>query len=100
MKTFKEILKEKMSGFDVSKKLGITKMGVSKILTRSLAKVFDETKKLDKNWNNFEAAVALAQIIGVDQSSETELKKFFKLFPPKIKAKIEEDASKLMRKEK
>jgi len=96
MKKFKEILKEKMSGSDVGKKLGITKMGVSKILTRSLGKMFDETKKLDKTWNNFEVAVSLAQIIGVDKSSPEELKKFFKLFPPKIRTSIEADAAKLM----
>jgi predicted transcriptional regulator len=98
MKLFKDILKEKMSGSEVGKKMGITKMGVSKILTRSLGKMFDETKKIDKTWNNFEVAVALAQMIGVDQGSESELKKFFKLFPSNIKSKIEEDAAKLMRK--
>lgn len=100
MKTFKDILKEKMSGDAIAKKIGISKMGVSKILTRSLGKMFDETKKLDKTWNNFEVAIVLAQIIGIDQNSESELKNFFKLFPPKIKSKIEADALKLMPKGK
>ena len=92
----KELVYEQKTGAEIGRELGITRMAVSNTLKRAMAKVFDETKKLDKNWNNFETAVALAQIIGVDQDSGEELKKFFKLFPPAIRKSIESDGAKLM----
>ena len=91
-----ENIYEQKTGAEIGRELGITRMAVSNTLKRAMAKVFDETKKLDKTWSNFEAAVAMAQIIGVDQDSAEELKKFFKLFPPKIRSAIEADGAKLM----
>jgi len=92
----KELVYEQKTGAEIGRELGITRMAVSNTLKRAMTKVFDETKKLDKSWNNFEAAVAMSQIIGVDQDSAEELKKFFKLFPPKVRSKIEADGAKLM----
>lgn len=87
---------EQMTGAEIGRELGITRMAVSNNLKRAMTKLFDETKKLDKNWNNFETAVALSQILGVNQDSSSEIKKFFKLFPPKIRKLIEDDAKGLM----
>lgn len=93
-----EKIYEQKTGAEIGRELGITRMAVSNTLKRAMTKVFDETKKLDKTWNNFEAAVAMAQIIGVDQDSAEELKKFFKLFTPKVREKIEADGAKLIHK--
>ena len=93
-----EKIYEQKTGAQIGRELGITRMAVSNTLKRAMAKVFDETKKLDKTWNNFEAAVAMSQIIGVDQDSSEELKKFFKLFPPKIRTAIETDGAALVHK--
>ena len=94
----KEKVYEQKTGAQIGRELGITRMAVSNTLKRAMAKVFAETKKLDKTWNNFEAAVAMSQIIGVDQDSAEELKKFFKLFPPDIRKSIENDGAALVHK--
>jgi len=87
-----------MTGSQISKELGITRQAVSNTLKRALDKAFIEAKKIDSTWDNFAAAVALSQIFGVDQDSEEELKKFFKLFPPKIRKMIEQDGAKRLSK--
>jgi DNA-binding CsgD family transcriptional regulator len=80
------------SGAEIAQMLGVTRQAVSNTLKRAMTKVYSETRKVDKTWGPFEAAVANSQIFGVDQDSPEELKKFFKLFPPKIRKEIEEDA--------
>jgi len=85
-----------MTGAKIAKELGITRQAVSNTLKRALDKAFIEAKKIDKSWDNFGAAVALSQIFGVDQDSEEELKKFFKLFKPATRKMIEQDGAKLL----
>lgn len=87
-----------MTGAAIAKELGITRQAVSNTLKRALTKVYKETKNIDKNWDNFEVAVAMSQMFGVDQDSEEELKKFFKLFPPAIRKDIEKDGAKYLSK--
>jgi len=87
-----------MTGAQISKELGITRQAVSNTLKRALDKAFAETKKIEKGMDNFETAVLLSQIFGVEQDSEEELKKFFKLFKPDTRKKIEEDGAKYLSK--
>ena len=87
-----------MTGAEIAKEIGITRQAVSNTLKRAMDKVFIEVKKLEKGMNNFEVAVMMSQIFGVDQDSEEELKKFFKLFKPATRKKIEEDGAKYLSK--
>ena len=87
-----------MTGAQIAKEIGITRQAVSNTLKRAMDKVFAEVKKLEKGMNNFEVAVMMSQIFGIDQDSEEELKKFFKLFKPATRKKIEEDGTKYLSK--
>ena len=57
-----------------------------------MTKVYVDVRKTEKGWGPFETAVAMSQMFGVEQDSPEELKKFFKLFPPKLRKEIETDA--------
>ena len=87
-----------MTGAEIARAEGITRQAVSNTLKRALDKAFIEAKKMDKTWSNFDAAVVLSQIFGVEQDSEEELKKFFKLFKPATRKMIEQDAAKYLSK--
>jgi len=87
-----------MTGSQIAKEVGITRQAVSNTLKRAMDKVFAEVKKLEKGMDNFEVAVMMSQIFGVEQDSEEELKKFFKLFKPATRKKIEEDGAKYLSK--
>lgn len=81
-----------MTGAQISRELGITRQAVSNNLKRAMSKVYVEVKKTESSWGPFEVAVAMSQMFGVEQDSPEELKKFFKLFPPKVRKEIEKDA--------
>jgi len=81
-----------MTGAQIARELGITRQAVSNNLKRAMTKVYAEVKKTEKGWGPFETAVAMSQMFGVEQDSPEELKKFFKLFPPKLRKEIEADA--------
>jgi predicted transcriptional regulator len=83
-----------MTGAQIARELGITRQAVSNNLKRAMTKVYAEVKKMESSWGPFEVAVAMSQMFGVEQDSPEELKKFFKLFPPKIRKEIEQDAVK------
>ena len=82
-----------MSGAEISRELNISRQAVSQALKRAMSKAYNESKKLDTQWGPFERAVVLSQKFGKNQDSPEELKKFFKLFPPKIRKEIEADAA-------
>ena len=81
-----------MTGAQIARELGITRQAVSNNLKRAMTKVYVEVNKTEKDWGPFEVAVAMSQMFGVEQDSPEELKKFFKLFPPKLRKEIETDA--------
>lgn len=81
-----------MTGAQIGQELGISRQAVSNNLKRAMTKVYDSVKKSEGSWGPFETAVAMSQMFGVEQDSPEELKKFFKLFPPKIRKEIEADA--------
>ena len=87
-------LTENLSGAEIAKNLGISRQAVSNTLKRAMAKMHKGFKKLDNTWNDFDAAVAMSQGFSDLISDEVELKKFFKLFPPDLRKKIEADARK------
>ena len=71
-----------------------TRMAVSNILKRAMRKMFVGFRRSNRDWNAFEVAVALSIGLKVDKS---DLENFFKLFPPDIRRKIKEDASRSLR---
>ncbi len=78
-----------MSGQEIAKELGITRMAVSNTLKRALKKLHTNVKK-ELKMNDFEAAVAIQ--IGMNVDNEDDIKSFFKLFPPDVRKKIEASA--------
>lgn len=76
-----------MTGAEIGRKLGITRAAVSNTLKRAMGKVYEAFKK--QGLSPFEAAVQM--MIGLN-IEEMEASKFFKLFPPKIRTEIENDA--------
>lgn len=91
--SFEDITKA-MSGAEIAKELGITRQAVSNTLKRGMKKVFLEFKKIDKTWDDFDAAVAMSQGFSDLNDDPKGLVKFFKLFPPDIRKRIEADATK------
>lgn len=84
-----------MTGAEIAKELGITRQAVSNTLKRSMGKIFAEMKKLHKDADAFEVAAMIA--LGWDAANTVaEMKKFFTLFPPKIRKEIEDAAAKRM----
>jgi DNA-binding transcriptional regulator LsrR (DeoR family) len=90
LKNEQKKLWEEMSGSDIAKELGISRQAVSNTLKRAMKKAFVEAKKIE-DWDAFETAVAMSVMFG---QGETDLKKFFRLFPPDIRKEIEADAVK------
>lgn len=81
-----------MTGAQIAKELNVTRMNVSQMLKRAMAKLYAEMCKEEPEMDPFERAVQLSKILGVNFSDETEMKKFYKLFPLSIRKKINEDA--------
>lgn len=85
-----------MTGTEIAKELGITRQAVSNTLKRAMQKAFDEMKKLNKDMDAFEVAAMMA--MGWDAANTVaEMKKFFTLFPPKVRKEIEDAAAKRSR---
>lgn len=81
-----------MDGNEIAEELGITRQAVSNTLKRAMTKVYNEVRKIYPGWSPFERATIMSQMFQKDKDSPEELRKFFKLFPPKIRKEIENDA--------
>jgi len=84
---------ESMTGAEIAKDLGITRQAVSNTLKRAMKKMFIAMKKENPDQSDFDVAVSLQIGLGVD---DVDVKKFFKLFPPDIRKKIESSAKNMM----
>lgn len=92
-----EMVFEEMTGAEIGRELGITRQAVSNTLKRALGKIYNELLKQHKDWTPLDAAVSIALYL---DRGEEDMKKFFKLFPPKIRKEIEADAATRMPKPK
>ena len=81
-----------MTGEEIAEELGQTRQNVSRILKKILARSIAMVRRTDPKKGWFDSAVQVAKIMGVDFSIESEVKKFFTLFPLRIKKLIEDDA--------
>lgn len=82
----------KLTGAEIAEKLGVTRMNISQMLKRAMAKVYAEVSKDEPEMCVFERAIHISKLLGVNLSDINEMRKFYKLFPTYIRKRIEEDA--------
>lgn len=82
-----------MSGAEIAKEMGITRQAVSNTLKRTLDKIVVAVRKDHPEWDYFDVATSIMEFLNVE---DDDLFKFFRLFPPKTRQKIERDARKRM----
>ena len=80
-----------MSGEEIADELGQTRQNVSRILKKIFGQTYYMVKNDEPEKSPFEIAIQMSRIFGLDYSMETEVKKFFRLFPPEIKRQIKKD---------
>lgn len=86
-----------MSGTEVSVELGVSRMAVSQTLKRALKKIYFSLRKGNKHLDSFDVAVMMSELLNVSLDNETEVNKFFNLFPSDIQKEIENYARKRIR---
>lgn len=82
-----------MSGEEIADDMKQTRQNVSRILKKIFAQTYKRISRLERDKSPFEIAMYISQLFGVDFSIKTEVKKFFRLFPPGIKELIEKDGT-------
>jgi len=85
-----------MSGEEIAEEMVQTRQNVSRILKKIFGQTYHMIERLEPEKTPFQIAVHMSKVLGVDFSIETEVKKFFRLFPPEQKKLIEEDGTKRM----
>lgn len=85
-----------MNGEEIAEALNYSRQNISQLLKRALGKFYFKISQQQKDMSPFEIAVLMSNMLKVsgDDISESELKKFFKLFPVNIRSKIKKDAAK------
>jgi len=93
IRKYMENIDEQMSGEEIAKELGVTRQAVSNILKKAMDKMLTGIMK-ETGLGAFESASALAEFLQVD---EDDYNNFFRLFPPKTRKTIEDDAKSRMK---
>jgi DNA-binding transcriptional regulator LsrR (DeoR family) len=95
---YNEWLKEAypMNGEEIAGALNYSRQNVSQLLKRSLTKCYLHLVRTQKDMTPFEIAALMAKMFNVgvkpEEENESEVRKFFKLFPANIRRKIRKDA--------
>lgn len=79
------------NGTEIAEEIGISRQAISQIITKSLKKVYIETRKLDKNKSPFDVVLNMMQILNVEDS---DLHNFIQLLPDTLLRSIQTDAIK------
>lgn len=87
-----------MTGTQVSEELGVSRMAVSQSLKNAFKKIYMLLKKKNRHYDPFDIAVTMSEILRVSLDNETEVNKFFNLFPAEIKKEIKNHAKTRYRK--
>lgn len=86
-----------MNGEEIAVVLDYSRQNVSQLLKRSMGKCFLFLSRTQKDMTPFEIAILMSKMfnIGLDpeDTNESEVRKFFKLFPVNIRRKIKKDAA-------
>ena len=85
-----------MNGEEIADALNYSRQNISQLLKRALGKFYFKISQQQKDMSPFEIAVLMSRMLNVssDETGESEIKKFFKLFPVNIRSKIKKDATK------
>jgi len=81
-------IKKAMSGEEIAQFLNVKRQAVSNTLKRAMGKVYYRMKRLN-NTKPFQTMVYMS--LGFD-ILEGDMKNFYRLFPPKIRKEIKDDA--------
>ncbi len=84
-----------MNGEEIATALGVTRQNVSNVLKRAMKKVYFAVGDLDRSWSPFQVSAVMAQMFRI--TIQSDMTKFFALFPPDIKEEIELDAKRFVR---
>lgn len=80
-----------MPAAEIADHFGQTRQNISQTLKRVFGKIYYEVKKDEPKMKPFELAIHMSKLFGVDYSSNTEVKKFFGLFPRDLRILIRTD---------
>lgn len=88
-----------MNGEEIAVALDYSRQNVSQLLKRSLSKCYLTLAKTQKDMTPFEIVTLMSRMLKVcpdqeENANESEVRKFFKLFPANIRRKIKADAAK------
>lgn len=81
-------IKKAMTGEEIANFLNIKRQAVSNTLKRAMGKVYHKMKKINKT-KPFDTMVHMAMGFEIP---EGDMKNFYRLFPPKIREDIKNDA--------
>ena len=79
-----------MNSADIAKNLKVSRSAVSQSLKRSIKKIYDRLSNKNKSLSSIEIICIMAELFNV--KSQLEYKKFFNLFPEKVKGEVYDDA--------
>lgn len=85
-------IKRPYSGKEIAEHLGTSRQLVSNVLKKAMEKVYRIFTE-EQNLSPYEAAITMMYGFNLAYDDESEIKKFFKAFPPNVKKEIEKDAS-------
>ena len=85
-----------MTGEEIATELNTSRQHISQQLKKIMERAYNHVKVNNKDMTPFKIAVRLAVVFGINQRDENEVKKFFKLFPMEVRAKIKDDGKKVM----
>jgi hypothetical protein len=85
-----------MTGEEIAEEENTTRQNISRVLKDAMGKVYYKTRHLNEKLTPFETATFILEMFGVNQRGKSEIAKFFKLFPPDIRAEIENDGKRIM----
>jgi hypothetical protein len=79
------------NGSEIALELGgMSRQAVSNVLKKAMKKFYKEVRKLDSSWTPFECVCTMMKMFHIP-NDDTEIRKFFQLFPPDIKAEVTQD---------
>jgi hypothetical protein len=86
-----------MSGAEIAREIDTSPQNVGQSLKSSMGKMFKHIQVRNRHESPYQVAIHLMYVLGINMRGYGEMRKFFKLFPPKLRKKIQLDGKKLNR---
>lgn len=80
-----------MDGSEISKNLGISRQYVSSVLKKAMRKFYTGVKRIDPMLGPFDISCIMMKMLNI-ANNESEIRKFYNLFPIDVRKEIELDA--------